>query len=168
MCFSQQEDPPLITVGNGQKIKFEQFLFSSLNSDSVKMRVDSLCCAIAVFVKFEVNQGKFSNIAYSPETPILLRKIITELILETTPFWKDVRKTKYILPLSISLVNSECSKTKKDLREDLGITRRAVLAIQDDKDEYDFKNLLMKHERFKGVILHPVSMSKTSTECFKE
>lgn len=169
-CFGQQQDPPLIKISEGGFIKFEQYLFSALNTDSTKKTVDSLCCSIDVFAKFSVKKGLISPISYSETTPMLLQTIVTKLILSTSSYWKEIEDSKYLLPLSFNIASVNCidSNLSKVAKSDDLINHRAFWSIQSSQENIDEKAIwLMKNERFKGVILHPVRMLKVCKNCSK-
>jgi hypothetical protein len=110
-CFGQQE-PPLIKV-SGEMLKFEQYLFSAMNADSTKNTIDSLCCSIDVFVKFNVKKGLISPVIYSESTPLSIQDIVTKLILRTSSYWKEIEDTKYLLPLSLNISSVNCNNSNK-------------------------------------------------------
>lgn len=166
-CFGQQE-PPLIKIG-GETLKFEQYLFSAMNTDSTKNVLDSLCCSIDVFAKFNVKKGLISPVVYSESTPLIIQSIVTKLILSTSSYWKEIENTKYLLPLSLNISSENCINSKEMMKSNEIINHRAFWAIQSKQEKIDEKTIwLMKNERFKGVILHTVRVLKICNNCSKE
>lgn len=166
-CFGQQE-PPLIKVGN-ETLKFEQYLFSAMNTDSTKSVLDSLCCSIDIFAKFNVKKGLISPILYSESTPLIIQNIVTKLILNTSTYWKEIEDTKYLLPLSLNINSENCINSNEIMKSNEIINHRAFWAIQSEQEKIDEKTIwLMKNERFKGVILHTVRVLKVCNNCSKE
>lgn len=166
-CFGQQE-PPMIKIG-GEIIKFEQYLFSAMNTDSTKDVLDSLCCSIDIFAKFNVKKGLISPILYSESTPLIIQHIVTKLILNTSTYWKEIEDTKYLLPLSLNINSENCINSNEIMKSNEIINHRAFWAIQSEQEKIDEKTIwLMKNERFKGVILHTVRVLKVCNNCSKE
>ena len=111
-----------------------------------------------------------SPIVYSESTPAALQTIVTKLMLSTSVYWKEIEDTKYLLPLSFNIASVNCidSNISKVTKSDELVNHRAFWSIQSSQENVDEKAIwLMKNDRFKGIMLHPVRMLKVCENCAK-